>query len=206
MNNLLIILLLIFIIFYISNLFFYETFQNYINPFFKDKSFCTVNNKTQKCGCTYQKDGINIPFNTSEKSCNDNCSNKSKEKCNNKIIDKDIYYYCKHGKKCKKYNATIKNRYISNNNCGFDKLTNQLILPYLDKESCESSINSCDQYNSGGKGMKEKCLKNTNCGYCTNSYGDGKCIEGTASGPLDLQSNCSQNSKTNKYEYGNLLF
>jgi hypothetical protein len=218
MNNLLIISLLIFIIFCIifylkkmkwkrnKNLYFYEKYENYINPFFKNKSFCTLDIDTNKCKCTYQKDSVNIPFNTSDNSCTNSCVNKSKESCNNDIVNKDIDYYCKHGNQCKKYIATTKNKYISNNNCGFEKLTNQLILPYLDRKSCISSINSCDKYNSGKKGQKNECLKNTNCGYCTNKYGDGKCIEGTASGPLDLQNNCTINGKINKYEYGNFLF
>jgi hypothetical protein len=55
---------------------------------------------------------------------------------------------------------------------------------------------------------KEQCLKDVNCGYCTNSNGVGKCISGNASKPMDLRKYyyCVPNQKnTNNfsYEYGN---
>lgn len=201
-------LCLIIFIFYVLNNSINENFQNYVNPFFKNKCFCSFDIDSNKCKCTYQKDGINIPFNSPEISCFNKCNNKNKEECN-KNTDEDAYYYCKEGNNCKKYKATIQNKYISTNNCGIDVLTNQIKLPYITEESCKNSINLCDKYNKknlNNSQIKENCLKDTNCGYCENNYGNGKCVEGTAEGPLNLNDNCSANSKTNKYEYGNFLF
>lgn len=198
---------IIIILFYSLNNYLIEKYQNYVNPFYKDKSFCTYDNDEEKCKCTYQKDSINIPYKSPETSCNNKCINKNKENCNKEIKDK-LFYYCKKGNKCIKHEGTILNKYISNNNCGYDKLTNLLILPYLDQESCEKSINSCDKYNeiNNKDKRKEECLNNTNCGYCTNNFKQSKCIEGTAEGPLDLNNKCSPNNKENKYEYGKLTF
>ena len=209
MNNLLLYLFFIIIIFYILNYLIIEKFQNYVNPFFKNKSFCTYNKNLNKCNCTYQKDGINIPFKSPEIACDNKCLNKDKTNCDKNIIENDINYYCIEGNKCKKYKGTIQNKYISTNNCGIDKLTNQIKLPYITKESCENSITTCDKYNKNelnNSEIKKNCLKDTNCGYCENTSGSGKCVEGTAEGPLDLNNNCSANSKINKYEYGNFLF
>lgn len=185
-----------------------ENFQNYVNPFFKNKSFCSYSIDSEKCKCTYQKDGINIPYFSPETACKNKCLNKNKNNCSNNI-DRSIDYYCKEGNTCKKYQGTIQNKYISTNNCGLDKLTNQIKLPYITKEECLKSINVCDKYNDkrlNNSQIKENCLKDTKCGYCENNFDGGKCVEGTAEGPLDLNNNCSVNSKINKYEYGNFLF
>jgi hypothetical protein len=53
---------------------------------------------------------------------------------------------------------------------------------------------------------KNECIKDVNCGFCTNSAGGGKCISGTASGPNDLRNYyyCEPASvnKTYSYTYG----
>jgi len=187
-----------------------ESFQNYINPFFKNKTFCSYDNQNNKCKCVYQKDNINIPFECSDNNCNNKCMNKSRIECEKNTNDK-IFYYCQKGNKCKRYEGTNRSQYISTNNCGFDPLTNLLKLPYLDEKSCKKSINVCNSYNDPNLNtleIKEKCLKNTSCGFCTNKYGEGKCVEGTAEGPLDLTLFCTlnNNDKNNKYEYGNFQF
>lgn len=208
MNYLFFILILIYLIFYALNYFTTENFQNYVNPFYKNKSFCSFDKDSKKCKCTYQKDGINIPYNSPASACNYECLNKDEKNCVSKNNQQDNYY-CIDGNQCKEYKGSIQNKYISINNCGIDKLTNLLKLPYATKESCESSIKACDKYNDSKLSKserKKKCLQDTNCGYCSNQFGDGKCVEGTASGPLDLNNNCSANSKTNKYEYGEFLF
>ncbi len=206
------ILLIIIIIFYLINKYinFYELefFSDYINPFYKNKTFCNFNKDLNKCECTYQKDNIGIPYKAPEKSCNYNCLNKNKEDCN--INFKNVDYYCKIKGKCVKLKGTDDCNYISVNNCGTDKLSNQIKLPYLTKEECEKSLNICDSYNNLDETeIKKKCLKNTKCGYCTNKFGEGKCVEGTPDGPLDTNLNCSANNfknNMNKYEYGNFQF
>ena len=75
-------------------------------------------------------------------------------------------------------------------------------------------MSPCDNYNDPNLSNDEKkkqCLKNTNCGFCTNEFGKGKCIEGTADGPLDIikYNKCVPlitNSTKYTYEYGDFLF
>ena len=160
MNYTFIYLFVIISIFYIYNNQLIEKFQNYVNPFFKNKSFCSYDKDSNKCKCTYQKDGINIPFNSPSSSCNNECLNKSKENCNkNTNKSNNLYYYCKKDNKCIKYQGTNLNKYISVNNCGIDKLTNQIKLPYLTKDSCLKSISVCDKYN---KSNYSNCYLNKN--------------------------------------------
>ena len=80
-------------------------------------------------------------------------------------------------RKCKKYNGTIKNSNISANHCGLDPLNNQLLLPYDSLESCMGTVDVCDKYNIPDRSVrvnKSECIKDVNCGYCTNSQGVGK--------------------------------
>ena len=207
-------LLLIIIIFFLINKMLKEPFQNKCNSFFKDKSFCTYSHDEKKCKCTYQKDGILIPFNSPEDCCKEKCLKKTKENCNDSIKEKEGNFYCNIGGQCKEYQGTIINSHISANNCGTDPLNNQLLLPFSDKESCESLMSPCDNYNNPKLSNDEKkkgCLTNTNCGFCTNEFGKGKCIEGTAEGPLDIikYNKCVPlitNSTKYTYEYGDFLF
>lgn len=204
MKYLINIIIILFLFYYINHSLI-ENFQNYVNPFYKNKSYCSFNKDKNVCSCTFQKDNLGIGFKAPEDACNNTCFNKNQEECDKNEIE----YYCKEENKCVKYKGTNQNKYITMNNCGTDKLTNLIKTPYIDKKSCEKNINSCDKYNKNNLSnseIKEKCLKDTNCGFCTNQYGEGKCIEGTAEGPLDLNSNCSPNNyknNNNKYEYGN---
>jgi hypothetical protein len=206
-------ILLIFLFFYIlkkkytkiNNI---EKFKNNCNNFYKGKTFCQLNKNNNKCECKYQKDGINYPFKAPEPCCNNKCSKIKPEECHEQNNKLENYYYCNIAGKCIKYKGTIKNNKISENNCGLDPLNNQLLLPYITKEDCESKNNPCKKYNDlkmSTTEKKSKCLKDTNCGFCTNNYGDGKCIEGTATGPNDIIKYyycVPGQSKTNKYTYG----
>ena len=120
-----------------------------------------------------------------------------------------INYYCNIGGECKEYTGTIINSHISANNCGNDPLTNQILLPYESLTECSKSLDVCDKYNVPNKSEhvnKNECLKNINCGYCTNEYGGGKCIAGNATNPLDFRKYyfCVPNAQSNKnnYSYG----
>ena len=209
------ILFIIIFLFILINSSFTEHFKNnYCNPFFKNNTFCTYNVDTNTCGCTFQKDGVNIPYQAPETCCNNECSTKTKETCNTPIESKEGSYYCNINGKCKEYKGTIMNSHISANSCGTDQLNNQLLLPFTSKEMCESSLSPCDMYNNRKLSTDEKkseCLKNTNCGFCTNNFGFGKCIDGTAEGPIDLTKyqQCVVNPSSGnnfKYEYGDFLF
>ena len=177
---------------------------------FIKNSFCQYNTNDEKCECIYQKDDIKLGFYSSPGCCDRVCSKLSKEECLKQTKKDEIPYYCNIGGKCIKSTGTILSRNISANNCGTDVLNNQILLPYASFEECNKSMDICEKYNDPEKGRlenKENCLKDVNCGYCTNAQGLGKCISGNATTPSDLEKYyyCDANKKSGKnlYEYGN---
>ena len=185
-----------------------ENFQNNCPLFFKGNTFCQLNKNNNKCECKYQKVGINYPFMAPESCCNNKCNLLSPSECQEKNPIEKTSYFCNIGGKCIEYKGTNQNINISQNNCGLDPLNNQLILPYTSMQECESQNNPCNKYNNykwSTAKKKSKCLKNVNCGFCTNSYGEGKCIDGNATGPNDILKYfyCIPGvSKNNTYTYG----
>lgn len=181
--------------------------QTQCNQFFQSNSFCQWDNDLNKCSCKYQKDEIKYSFPSQPGCCDRLCSQIPKEKCL-QLSDKLVQptYYCKIGGTCYERVATVKNNQISANNCGTDSLNNQLLLPYTSKEECEGVISVCDKYNDPTyteSEKKAKCLTDNRCGLCTNKNGKGKCIEGTSTGPLDLQKYyyCDPSRTEGSYEY-----
>ncbi len=179
-------------------------------PEYKKSAFCQWDINEKKCRCKFQKDQIHYPFPIDDSCCNKLCQGLPEEDC---ILSEDFDkapYWCNIGGKCVEYQGTIVSGQISANNCGLDPLNNQLLLPYASLDDCKKSIKVCDQYNDPKyteKGQREICLGDPNCGYCTNDQGNGKCIEGTPEGPLDLQKyyfcNPDENRQGNNlYEYG----
>lgn len=199
-------LTLIYLICYLSNINNIELFENNCSTEFKTNSFCQYNLNDEKCECIYQKDDIKLGFFSSPGCCDRICSKMSKEKCLKLEKSDEIPFFCNIGGKCIEQKGTILSRNISANNCGNDVLNNQILLPYASMKECEGSIDVCDKYNDPTKGKlenKENCLKDVNCGYCTNSQGVGKCISGNATEPNDLAKYyyCSNNYKTKEYSY-----
>lgn len=179
------------------------------NNFFSNNSFCMYDVDNNLCNCRYQKDHVRYIFDSPENCCQLECAKRSKETClDNKQFTK-MPYYCNIAGKCKEYKGTINENHIMANNCGTDPLNNQLLLPYASLDECQKSLDPCDKYNDPSKSVhynREICLKNVNCGYCTNDSGGGKCISGNASGANDLQKyfycNPTSRSEINKYYYG----
>jgi hypothetical protein len=207
-----IIIILLYILYTFSNgTYYFEFFeQNTIPPPFFDGSFCTYNINKDTCDCRFQKDDLRYNFDSPETSCHNMCRTLNKETCLKTNGLSSIPYYCNIGGKCKKFNGTIISGQISANNCGTDPLNNQILLPFTDKQTCERLIDPCDQYNDPSKSVyvnKDICLKDNNCGFCTNDSGGGKCISGTISGPSDLQKyyycQPTNRSSKNSYDYGN---
>lgn len=219
------ILIIFLIIFLLITLFIYnkrlnsrliESFSNdridqeyYCSNFFSENSFCEYNVDTDKCNCRYQKDDSRYLFNSPESCCQNECSQRTESQCLDPKQGHKIPYYCNIGGQCLKYNGTVNESHIMANNCGLDPLNSQLLLPYSTMEECQKSMDPCDIYNDPKKTdpeNKSECLKNFNCGYCTNDTGGGKCISGTASGANDLQKyffcNPTSRSEKNKYIYG----
>ena len=195
----------------------YESFKNIneenlddCNSFFDKNSYCEYDVDKDICNCKFQKDDVKYIFDSPETCCKKKCGNLSKEKCVDNRNYSKIPYYCNIGGKCKEYEGTIISSHIAANNCGNDPLNNQILLPYASKSDCEKSVDYCDRYNIPSLSEnvnKAQCIKDVNCGFCNNDYGGGKCISGTAEGPLDMQKYfyCNPVSKTNdnKYIYGN---
>jgi len=208
-----IILIVILLLFICFQFFLKENFQNQCNPFFKGKTFCSFNNDSNQCECTYQKDSVHIPYTAPENCCNYKCIQKTREECNKPINKQEASYYCYSNRKCQERKGTIWNSHISANNCGTDPLNNQLLLPFLTKKECEKSLSPCDKYNDerlSTSEKKAKCLTNPACGFCTNPYGYGKCMDGTAEAPNDFirYPQCVADPSTGnkyKYEYGDFL-
>ena len=145
----------------------------------KDKTnFCQYDLDEDKCVCKFQKDNLDKPFNSFRPCCTEQCHKKGKEDC---VKDRGVYYWCIHNNKCVRQNAYIENNKISGNNCGVDVLTNNTIIPFNTEKECNAQIDPCNIYKN-----KTLCLRNINCGYCTNIENVGKCVEGTASGPINI--------------------
>ena len=123
-------------------------------------------------------------------------------------VDKEStkFYWCPVAGKCEKFPAYIYESMLSANKCGYDKLTNQKIYPFLSEEDCHKNIEPCDIYNNkknSNNKNKENCLNNMYCGWCTNNNGIGKCVSGTSSGPINIYKYnfCKVNNPSNKNSY-----
>jgi hypothetical protein len=198
--------LFIFILFFFVNGSFKK---NNIENFCKN-SFCQIDLNDNRCKCRFQKDDNKYSFDSPETCCDRNCIDLPLDECLENNPFTEVSYYCNVGGSCKKYTGTIVNSHISANNCGNDPLTNQLLLPYNTYEECSKSTDICEKYNVSSNTQnvnKDNCLKDVNCGYCTNECGEGKCISGNATGPSDLTKYyyCNANTKNNNntYSYGN---
>ena len=172
--------------------------------------FCTWDVPEGKCKCAFQKDRLNYTFPVPNTCCPIDCGALSKSQCisrgNNDFETSTSHYYCPNRGICERLVAYQDADRVSSNFCGIDPLTNQLIYPYLTEEECSNSISQCSKYdNLSINEKKNKCLTDTNCGWCTNAQGIGDCIEGTASGPINLYKyNFCLNdsiSDNNKYTY-----
>jgi hypothetical protein len=186
-----------------------STDYNKCDKFFKD-SFCQLDVDENKCKCKLQKDNVKYTFNSPENCCSRDCKKLKPEECVSTNNFNKKPYYCNIAGKCIEYNGTIISSHISANNCGNDPLSNQILLPYSTIEECSKSMDQCDLYNVPSRSNaknKEECLKNVNCGFCSNESGNGKCISGTPAGAIDLMKYyyCTpeQTNGKNKYEYGN---
>ena len=177
---------------------------------YSKNSFCQLDDSKTKCVCKFQKDDIKAAFNSPIVNCDKICSSIKPEDCleNNEFTEKP--YFCNIAGKCVEYKGTVVSSHISANNCGTEPLTNQLLLPYASLEECNRTLDPCDIYNNPNNSIhlnRTNCLGNPNCGFCTNSSGEGKCISGHASGPSDLNKyyycNPYNGNKNNTYEYGN---
>jgi hypothetical protein len=206
-------LILIFIIIVIMKISLFFTFiystsikEQYANC--PDNVFCSFDINENKCKCVLQKDDVHSNFPIDNNCCKEDCQKKDINNCNN--TDKNVNYWCPIAGKCLKYTANINANQVSSNNCGYDVLNNQFILPFSSEGDCLKQLDPCEKYNDMSLTKTQRitnCLKDINCGTCSTADGDEKCISGTSSGPIDLAKYyyCDPTNKesTNKYVYGN---
>ncbi len=183
-----------------------QMLNNNCNAYFNQDSFCQFDLNDNKCKCKYQKDEVKYALDSPVPCCDRLCSLLPPEKCMMADNLKPVTYYCNIGGVCQERTATIRNNMISANNCGNDPLTNELLLPYATKEECMNTIDPCDIYNNDKLNESEKksvCLKDPRCGFCTNQFGEGKCVSGVTDGPLDRMKYfyCLPGQTDDKYKY-----
>jgi hypothetical protein len=104
-----------------------------------------------------------------------------------KEYDKSIqdldFYWCNHGTTCRKYRINKQEPW--NNSCGNIDISGTPAPIYLSKDQCFNNDNRCTNLS------ERSCSKYFDCGWCVDSKGKGKCVEGTGDGPLNI----------NKYPY-----
>ena len=178
-------------------------------------SFCAENYKNTNCQCKFQKDTVRFLFDNAEKCCLQRCASRSASeggKCGlPEEDDERIPYYCPEKGECVKKTGTTNYMKVGGNFCSFDPLNNQPVGPFASYEECKKTIMPCDRFNNErgicDNSMKQSCLNDVNCGLCSNSENEFKCIPATKEGPLDIMRypNCIQdpkNDEKNRFIYG----
>ena len=83
-------------------------------------------------------------------------------------------YYCQvENNKCIEKNDNL-------GYCGFYQLYNTPAKVFNSYSDCHQYLNKFENLS------KEKCLKTSNVGWCTDYLGNGICLEGTPEGPVDM--------------------
>jgi hypothetical protein len=129
-----------------------------------------------------------------------NCSIfKDNETCIGKdnIIEEEDnrYYYCQSDGKCTRRLIDIK--HASANNCDYNNLSERMNPAFIKSNVCNESLDTCGTFNTN----KEKCITNSNCGWCTDSTGNGKCVSGTPTGPNNQTYKCKPQTGHTIYNY-----
>ena len=91
-------------------------------------------------------------------------------------------YYCWEGKQCKEHNYNYLDP--SKNKCGQNMIAQVPLFVYDNKEQCLKDNTQCKDLD------KQNCLQKSNCGWCTNSFGRGICVDGTPMGPINYNLPC----------------
>lgn len=177
--------------------------KNKLNEHFSDYNMtpnCVWNKKNKQCRCNnIQK---NFYEEIDNKFCDRNCnSKKSNKECIsdiNQIIGEKGEYWCLEDNKCNNYIIDKNNSIV--NNCGFNNFKLKDNNYYLSKNECLNNIDKCQIYNNN----RDKCLKHSQCGWCTDNDENGICVAGTQIGPFNLDYNCkpSTGKKKNSFTLG----
>lgn len=106
------------------------------------------------------------------------------------------YNFCKKGCTKHKYNPLEPHK----NSCGQNSLS-QIPLPvFLSEDKCMEESLPCKNL------TKDKCLRNPQCGWCTNGIGQGVCFRSTPEGTFNVKLPCqpSRQKPTNAFKPGRL--
>jgi hypothetical protein len=89
------------------------------------------------------------------------------------------HYWCNAG-----LNTCVKKRVNRHqfwrNNCGPTSISATSAPIYYSEKDCMRNGNQCTGLN------RRDCLSKNSCGWCVDGKGKGKCVKGTAEGPLDM--------------------
>jgi hypothetical protein len=116
------------------------------------------------------------------------------KKCDHSYPD----IYCFQNNQCVRKKCDLKNPGV----CGISTMTNDLNPIYPDLESCKKSNLICDGLS------REDCMITSQCGWCTNQYGEGKCIYSNPTGPQNPIIQCYPNvvqDNINSFMQGNAV-
>lgn len=164
-----------------------ENYDNINNPNcpYRYRSYWTTcrgdkNNRCKECG--YMRPGLFWRIDDS-----DCCEFKCKRPQSQPINKDDSIYYCRDFNRCTPQRP---NKY-GERDCGINLLYNTRSKIYDTKEQCQHDIEPYKHLN------RTQCLKTTGAGWCTNSNGDGVCLQGNPVGPTDLRNtDCHPNITT----------
>jgi hypothetical protein len=109
--------------------------------------------------------------------------------------EEEQYYYCHVDGQCKKRLIDIK--HPAANNCGYNNSSEQNNIAYLTDEQCNKSIDICEEHNHS----KQKCLKQSLCGWCTGAHGKGRCASGSPIGANNPKYKCKPQTGQNIYNW-----
>ena len=129
-----------------------------------------------------------------------NCSSrKTAEDCigiNNIPVKNDnkYFWYQKDGIFKKKL---IDIKQSAANNAGYNSFTEKDNIIYENNIECEENLDKCEIHNYS----KKNCLKQQNCGWCTDGSGNGICVYGTPIGPLNNNFKCRPSTGSEKYNF-----
>jgi len=173
-------------------------YENFFND--KRKGCFKSLNRPLECLYTYG----NFIFPLDYKKCLDICPEdvKKQEKLYEGFENKKPSYWCytanykSEDKKCVEKEVNVNDP--SKNNCGEEVATNSIKPVYNTEKQCKKHNFKCDGLS------KEECGKKWGCGWCSNSLGEGKCVEGYSFGALNVKDKCwvSNGSSNNNFQPG----
>ena len=83
------------------------------------------------------------------------------------------------------------------NDCGYNTHLDRMNTIYYSKRICEENIDKCNIYNN----RINQCLQQSDCGVCSDKYGNKICVNATPIGPYNLDYTCRPQKGTSKNNF-----